>query len=116
MAAGVQELSISAEGRGVETRLASPSPRNPTFCDGRHILGAVLSISCDYRWMEAIMPSLTKLAIGTTVALVTIVGSVSAVGSAVAQEVLINRHSYPASEMDFRLSDHQKLRKYFVTK
>ena len=62
------------------------------------------------------MPSITKLLIGTTIVLATIVASVPVVGKAVAQELLINRHTYPASEMAFRLSDHQKLRKYFVSK
>ena len=62
------------------------------------------------------MPSITRLLIGTTVVLATIVASVPVVGKAVAQELLINRHSYPVSDMTFRLSDHQKLRKYFVSK
>jgi hypothetical protein len=62
------------------------------------------------------MPSITKLVIGTTVVLAATVASVPVVGSAVAREVLVNRHSYPVSEMAFRLSDHQKLRKYFVSK
>jgi hypothetical protein len=66
--------------------------------------------------MEAIMPSITKLVIGITVILATTAVSVPVVGSAVAREILVNRHSYPVSEMDFRLSDHQKLRKYFVGK
>jgi hypothetical protein len=66
--------------------------------------------------MEATMRSITKLLVGTTVVLATIVAGVPVVGKAVAQELLINRHSYPVSEMAFQLSDHQKLRKYFVSK
>jgi hypothetical protein len=66
--------------------------------------------------MEAIMPRVTKILIGMAIALATTAASVSVIGSAVAEEVLINRHSYPVSKMDFRLSDHQKLRKYFVNK
>jgi hypothetical protein len=64
--------------------------------------------------MEAIMSSITKLLVGTAVALAMTVASVGIVGSAVAEEVLINRHSFPIAKMDSRLSDHQKLRKHFV--
>jgi hypothetical protein len=89
-------------------------PADPTFCDGHHIRSAAPTVTCKHPGMEAIMPRITKLVIGTAIALAMTVASVSVVGSAVAEEVLINRHSFPVAKMDSRLSDHQKLRKYFV--
>jgi len=76
--------------------------------------------------MEAIMPrSITQLVIGIAVAIGIAVVSVGAIGSAVAQspiekaqltaqEALTNRPEPPLSETDFRLSDRQQLRGYFL--
>jgi hypothetical protein len=76
--------------------------------------------------MEAIMPStITQPVVGIAVALAMTFVSISVIGSAVAQspveraevtaeETLINRHVSPVSETDFRLGDHQQLRKLFL--
>jgi Spy/CpxP family protein refolding chaperone len=67
--------------------------------------------------------SITQLIIGTAVAMSVV--AVSASGSAVAQspvwqaqvigqEALTNRYGSPFSETDFRLSDRQQLRGYFL--
>jgi hypothetical protein len=66
---------------------------------------------------------ITQLIIGTAVAMSVV--AVSAIGSAVAQspvgqaevigqEALTNRYGSPFSETDFRLSDRQQLRGYFL--
>ena len=67
--------------------------------------------------------SITQLIIGTAVAMSVV--AVSASGSVVAQspvgqaqvigqEALTNRYGSPFSETDFRLSDRQQLRGYFL--
>ena len=69
--------------------------------------------------------SITQLVLGTAVALTMAVAGVSVIGSAVAQspgehvqviaqETLTNRYVSPVSETDFRLGDHQQLRKHFL--
>jgi hypothetical protein len=76
--------------------------------------------------MEAIMRSnITQLMIGTAVAIGMSMVAVSAIGSAVAQspvapiqvmgqEALTNRFESPISETDFRISDRQQLKGYFL--
>jgi hypothetical protein len=76
--------------------------------------------------MEAIMRSnVTQLIIGAAVAIGMSVVAVSAIGSAVAQspadptqvmgqEALTNRFGPPISETDFRISDRQQLKGYFL--
>jgi hypothetical protein len=71
------------------------------------------------------MPSsTTQLAIAAAVALA-MVASASVIDSAdaqlpaeqaelIAQEPLTNRHASPVSETDFRLGDHQQLRRLFL--
>jgi hypothetical protein len=67
--------------------------------------------------------SITQLIIGAAVAMSVV--AVSAIGGAVAQssvgqaevigqEALTNRYGFPFSETDFRLSDRQQLRGYFL--
>lgn len=66
--------------------------------------------------------SITQLVIGTAVAVGISVVAISAVAQppaeptqAVAQESLLtNRYGSPSSETDFRLSDHQQLKQYFL--
>jgi hypothetical protein len=69
--------------------------------------------------------SIAQLTIGTAVALAMTAASVGIIGSAVAgsqvgradvimDEMLINRHSSPSSETDFRLGDYQQLKRLFV--
>ena len=64
--------------------------------------------------------SITQLIIGTAVAMsvvaVSAIGSASPVGQAevIGQEALTNRYGSPFSETDFRLSDRQQLRGYFL--
>ena len=69
--------------------------------------------------------SITQLVIGIAVAIGIAVVSVGAIGSAVAQspiekaqltaqEALTNRPETQISETDFRLSDRQELRGYFL--
>jgi hypothetical protein len=69
--------------------------------------------------------SITQLTVGTAVALAMTVAGVGIIGSAVAEsqagraevithETLINRHTSPSSETDFRLGDHQQLKRLFV--
>jgi Spy/CpxP family protein refolding chaperone len=90
-------------------------------------VGNALPIVCCngiHGW-EAIMrsSSITQLIIGTAVAMSVV--AVSAIGSAVAQspvgqaevigqEALTNRYGSPFSETDFRLSDRQQLKGYFL--
>jgi hypothetical protein len=50
------------------------------------------------------------------VALATTVASAGFIGSAGAQELLIKRYTSPVEETGFRLTDHQRLRKYFIVK
>jgi hypothetical protein len=76
--------------------------------------------------MEAIMRSnITKFIIGTAVAFGMSLITVTAIGTAVAQspvaptevmgqEGLTNRFESPISETDFRISDRQQLRGYFL--
>jgi hypothetical protein len=76
--------------------------------------------------MEAIMPSsITQWVVGMAVALGLAAAGVSVIGSAVArspieqtqiiaQEPLVNRHASEVSETDFRLGDHQQLRRLFL--
>jgi hypothetical protein len=76
--------------------------------------------------MEAILPnSITQLVIGIAAAIGMVAVSISTIGSAVAQltveqtevpakRVLTNRDEPPLSETDFRLSDHQQLRRIFL--
>ena len=69
--------------------------------------------------------NITQLMIGTAVAIGMSVVVVSAIGSAVAHspkeptqvigpEPLLNRYDFPLLEIDFRLSDRQQLRGYFL--
>lgn len=65
--------------------------------------------------------SITRLIIGTAVAAGMSVVAMSAIGGAVAQssveprqETLTNRSTFPISETDFRFSDHQQLKGYFL--
>ena len=65
--------------------------------------------------------SITRLIIGTAVAVGMSVLAISAVAQppietqATAQEPLLtNRYGSPSSETDFRLSDHQQLKGYFL--
>jgi hypothetical protein len=76
--------------------------------------------------MEAVMAnSITQLVVGTALAFAMAVAGVSVIGSAVAQspveqaqviaqETLTNRYSSPVSETDFRLGEHQQLKKLFL--
>jgi hypothetical protein len=50
------------------------------------------------------------------VALATTVASAGFFGNATAQELLIKRYTSPVEETGFRLTDHQRLRKYFIVK
>jgi hypothetical protein len=68
---------------------------------------------------EAIMrnTSITQLIIGTAVAVGMSVIAISAVAQSpveATQEVLTNRFTSPSSETEFRLSDHQQLKGYFL--
>ena len=66
--------------------------------------------------------SITQLVLGTAVALAMAVAGVSIIGSAVAQSPFEHAQfiqeetltSLPVSETDFRLSEHQRLRKHFL--
>jgi hypothetical protein len=65
--------------------------------------------------------SITRLIIGTAVAAGMSVVAMSATGGAVAQssveprqETLTNRSTFSISETDFRFSDHQQLKGYFL--
>ena len=72
------------------------------------------------------MPSnITQLAVRTAVVIGTFFFAISEIGSAVAQspvaptqvmeqEALTNRFESPLSETDFRISDRQQLRGYFL--
>jgi hypothetical protein len=73
--------------------------------------------------MEAIMASsITQLVVGIAVAIGVAVVTVGPIGSAgaqspieiIAQEALTNRPETQISETDFRLSDRQELRGYFL--
>jgi hypothetical protein len=76
--------------------------------------------------MEAIMAnSITQLVIGTALAFAMAIAGVSVIGSAVAQspikqaqvieqDALTNRYASPVSETDFRLGDHQQLKRLFL--
>jgi hypothetical protein len=74
--------------------------------------------------MEAIMPSsISQLVVGTALAMAMAALSVGAIGSAVAQsppeqaraqETLTNRYEPPVSETDFRLGEHQQLRRLLL--
>jgi hypothetical protein len=68
---------------------------------------------------EAIMrnTSITQLIIGTAVAVGLSVIAISAVAQSpveATQEALTNRSTSPSSETEFRLSDHQQLKGYFL--
>jgi hypothetical protein len=72
---------------------------------------------------EAIMrySSITRLIMGTAVAAGMSVVAISAIGGAVAQssgqprqETLTNHSTFPISETEFRLSDRQQLKGYFL--
>jgi hypothetical protein len=68
---------------------------------------------------EAIMrnTSITQLIIGTAVAVGMSVIAISAVAQSpveATQEALTNRFTSPSSEIEFRLSDHQQLKGYFL--
>jgi hypothetical protein len=68
---------------------------------------------------EAIMrnTSITQLIIGTAVAVGMSVIAISAVAQSpveATQEALTNRSTSPSSETEFRLSDHQQLKGYFL--
>jgi hypothetical protein len=68
---------------------------------------------------EAIMrnPSITQLIIGTAFAIGMSVIAISAVAQSpveATQEALTNRSTSPSSETEFRLSDHQQLKGYFL--
>ena len=67
--------------------------------------------------------SITQLVVGIAVAIGVAVVTVGPIGSAgasprsrsvIAQEALTNRPETPLSETDFRLSDRQELRGYFL--
>jgi len=69
--------------------------------------------------------SITQLVIGTALAFAMAIAGVSVIGSAVAQspikqaqvieqDTLINRYASPVSETDFRLGDHQQLKRLFL--
>jgi hypothetical protein len=62
------------------------------------------------------MPSITYLAFAALVAVATTVASAGFIGSAAAQDLLVKRYVSPVEETGFRLSDHQRLRKYFIVK
>ena len=64
---------------------------------------------------------ITRFIIGTAVAVGLSVVAISAIGGAVAQssveprqETFTNRSTFPISETEFRLSDHQQLKGYFL--
>jgi hypothetical protein len=72
---------------------------------------------------EAIMRNngITRFIIGTAVAVGLSVVAISAIGGAVAQSsveprqgTFTNRSTFPISETEFRLSDHQQLKGYFL--
>jgi hypothetical protein len=61
--------------------------------------------------------SITQLIIGTAVAVGMSVIAISAVAQSpveATQEALTNRFTSPSSETEFRLSDHQQLKGYFL--
>ena len=65
--------------------------------------------------------SIKRLITGTAVSAAMLVVAMSAIGGAVAQssleprqETLTNRSTFPISETDFRFSDHQQLKSYFL--
>ena len=71
--------------------------------------------------MEATMRNSSTLIIGTAVAVGITVVAVTAVAQSpvgqaqvIGQEALTNRYGSPFSETDFRLSDRQQLRGYFL--
>jgi hypothetical protein len=76
--------------------------------------------------MEAIMPrSSTQLVIGIAAAIAMMAISVSTIGTAIAEstgketqappkKVLTNRYETQSSETDFRLGEHQQLRRIFL--
>jgi hypothetical protein len=75
--------------------------------------------------MEAIVfSSITQFFVGTAIAGAMALVSIGVIGSAVAQsqieqvqvsqDPLINRSTFPVSETDLRLGDHQQLRKLFL--
>jgi hypothetical protein len=69
--------------------------------------------------------TITQLMIGTAVGLAMTAASVGIIGSAgagsqvgraeaITHETLVNRHTSPSSETEFRLGDHQQLKRLFV--
>ena len=99
--------------------------KSRSCCDAHHMLRDAISHSLQQSdGLEAIMrnSSIKRLIIGTAVAAGMSVVAMSAIGGAVAQsssgeprqETLTNRSTFPISETDFRFSDHQQLKGYFL--
>jgi hypothetical protein len=74
--------------------------------------------------MEPIMSNnIVQSIVAAAIALAVTIASIGVIGSAVAQspvdpiapETLVNRDESPASETDFRLGDHQQLRRIFLS-
>ena len=100
----------------------SLADRFRTLCDGHHILkGRLLLISVpSHSWMEAIMPSSISKFVMVTVAIGVAVVGASAIGIAAAQssheQAKTTTHRIMATVLktEFRIGDHQQLRKIFL--
>ena len=98
--------------------------KSASSCDARHMLRDAISHSLQqFEGWEAIMrySSITRLIMGTAVAAGMSVVAISAIGGAVAQssgqprqETLTNHSTFPIAETEFRLSDRQQLKGYFL--
>jgi hypothetical protein len=65
---------------------------------------------------EAIMPGITCIVSGMLVAVATTIASASFIGAAAAQDLVVKRYTAQVYETGFRLSDQQRLRRYFIIK